>query len=73
MPTNPMTTKPAPSPGPDPRDRAKKLGLWGLVAHWDEVEESTWVEKFLGFEEEERRKRSLELKAAKVPEPRPGS
>ncbi len=66
MTTNLMTTKPAPSPDADLRGRARRLGLWGLVAHWDEVEKADWVEKLLGFEEEERRKRSLERRLQKA-------
>jgi len=66
MPTNPTTMKRAPSPGAELRDRAQKLGLWGLVAHWDEVERSPWIESVLGFEEEERQKRSLERRLQKA-------
>jgi DNA replication protein DnaC len=62
------TTKPAPSPSAELRDRAQKLGLWGLDTHWNEVEGSPWIESLLRFEEEERRKRSLErrLQRAKI-------
>ena len=66
MPTNPTTMKRAPSPGAELRDRAQKLGLWGLVRHWDEVEKSPWIESLLGFEEEERQKRSLERRLQKA-------
>jgi DNA replication protein DnaC len=66
MPTNPTTTKRAPSPGAELRDQAQKLGLWGLVAHWDEVERSPWIAGVLGFEEEERQKRSLERRLQKA-------
>jgi DNA replication protein DnaC len=63
-----MTTRRAPSPGDDRRDRAQKLGLWGLIAHWSELQGSAWVEQLIDMEEEERRKRSLErrLQNAKI-------
>lgn len=50
------------------KERAARLGLWGLVAHWDEVEGTPWIEKVLLLEEEERRRRSLErrLRSAKI-------
>src|SRR6185503_8530293 len=66
MPKNPTTTMPAPSPDAELRDRAQKLGLWGLVTHWDEVEGSSWIERLLDFEESERRKRSLERRLQKA-------
>jgi DNA replication protein DnaC len=63
-----MTTRRAPSPEDDLRDRAQKLGLWGMIAHWSEVQGSNWVEKLIELEEEERKKRSLErrLQNAKI-------
>ncbi len=66
--TNPTTIKPAPSPDAELRDRAQKLGLWGLVAHWSDLEASPWIQTVLEYEEEERRKRSLErrLQRAKM-------
>jgi DNA replication protein DnaC len=66
--TNPKTASPASSPSADLRERARRLGLWGLLAHWDEVEGSPWIESLLGYEEEERRSRSLErrLQRAKI-------
>lgn len=58
----------APSPDDELRNRARKLGLWGLVAHWHEVVGTPWIEAVLGYEEDERRKRSLErrLQRAKI-------
>jgi len=41
-------------------ERAKKLGLWGLVSIWDELGGESWVEKVLDSEEKERARRSLE-------------
>jgi len=52
------------SPSPEPRSRAQKLGLWGLLAHWDEFQEAPWLQTFLLYEEEERRRRSLERRLA---------
>jgi DNA replication protein DnaC len=42
------------------RLRAESLRLYGLLAHWAEIEESTWVERLLNWEEAERARRSLE-------------
>lgn len=40
--------------------RAEVLHLHGLLAHWPEVAASDWVTKLLDWEEQERRRRSLE-------------
>ena len=40
--------------------RAKALKLHGLLAHWDAVAGSTWLESLIQWEEEERARRSLE-------------
>lgn len=66
--TNPTTAKPGSSPALDLRGRAQKLGLWGLLAHWEEVEGAPWVQSLLGYEEEERGRRSLQrrLQQAKL-------
>jgi DNA replication protein DnaC len=42
------------------RGRAAKLGLYGLVARFDELGEEPWVERLLEIEEAERAARSLE-------------
>lgn len=42
------------------RTRAQKLGLYGLVASWDDVGETEWVEIVVDIEEAERGRRSLE-------------
>ena len=56
-----MMTKPAPPSRPaDLKTRAGRLGLYGLVAHWDQMQEKPWVEELLGLEETERQRRSLE-------------
>jgi DNA replication protein DnaC len=41
-------------------DRARRLGLYGLLAHWSELREQPWIETLLGHEEAERGRRSLE-------------
>lgn len=66
--TNLTTAKLVSSPRAELRSRAQKLGLWGLLAHWEEIEEAPWIETVLGYEEEERQKRSLErrLQRAKI-------
>lgn len=42
------------------RDRAYRLGLHGLLAHWDEVVAAPWLCTLLDYEEVERTRRSLE-------------
>ena len=42
------------------RDRASALNLHGLLAHWGEIAGETWVTSLLGWEEQERARRSLE-------------
>lgn len=46
---------------PDPlRRRAEDLRLHGLLAHWDEIGETGWIESLIAWEEQERARRSLE-------------
>lgn len=46
---------------PDPlRRRAEELRLYGLLAHWDEIGETGWIESLITWEERERARRSLE-------------
>lgn len=47
-------------------ERARTLKLFGLLAHWDEIGETGWIEPLIHWEELERTRRSLErrLKAA---------
>ena len=40
--------------------RAKALHLHGLLAHWQEIDETAWVPTLLDWEEQERARRSLE-------------
>src|SRR5258705_6688623 len=62
------TAKPVSSARSDLRGRTQKLGLWGLLAHWEDIEDAPWLETVLGYEEEERGRRSLEnrLRRAKI-------
>jgi hypothetical protein len=52
-----MTTTPTDN---DLRQRAKALGLYGLLAHWDDVASLHWVPLLLQLEAQERQRRSLE-------------
>lgn len=47
-------------------ERARALKLYGMLAHWEEIGETGWIEPLIQWEEEERTRRSLErrLKAA---------
>ena len=54
--SRPITT---PEAGAD-RDRARRLGLYGLLAHWEEVEGQPWLPRLLAIEDAERGRRSLE-------------
>jgi DNA replication protein DnaC len=44
----------------EPKERARRLGLHGLLAHWSEIEGKPWLDELLELEEKERKKRSLE-------------
>jgi DNA replication protein DnaC len=41
-------------------ERARVLGLYGLIDHWDEIDNESWVPRLLGWEETVRGARSLE-------------
>ena len=45
-------------------NRARALGLHGLVTHWDKVGECDWLTMLIAWEEEERRSRSLKRRLA---------
>jgi len=48
-------------PSPDPLiDRARRLGLYGLLARWQELGDQPWVVTLIDCEEAERSRRSLE-------------
>jgi len=55
-----MPPNEAAAPPGSTRERARTLGLYGLLAHWDEFQEERWLPTLLEIEEEERRRRSLE-------------
>jgi DNA replication protein DnaC len=40
--------------------RAKALKLYGMLAHWEDIEETGWITALIQWEEEERARRSLE-------------
>jgi DNA replication protein DnaC len=46
--------------------RAKALNLYGLLAHWEEINETGWVSTLLDWEEQERARRSLERRLAEA-------
>ncbi len=50
------------------QERARRLKLWGLLANWDALSRQPWVRDYLGVEEDERSRRSLErrIQAAKL-------
>jgi DNA replication protein DnaC len=50
------------------RERARRLGLWGLLANWERLIREPWVLEYLGVEEDERARRSLErrIRAARL-------
>lgn len=42
------------------RTAVRRLGLYGLLAHWEEVGHSDWLPRVLDYEQTERQRRSLE-------------
>jgi len=42
------------------RDRARKLGLYGLLANWSTVAHEDWLPSVIEYEENERQRRSLD-------------
>jgi DNA replication protein DnaC len=40
-------------------ERAKCLKLHGMIAHWDEIEETGWLEQLIAWEEQERTHRGI--------------
>ncbi len=42
------------------KPRLKALGLFGLIACWDQIADKPWLQEVLAIEERERKKRSLE-------------
>lgn len=54
------TAAPLPPDERELRERAQKLGLYGLIAKWSELGGEDWISELLDAEEEERARRSLE-------------
>lgn len=52
------TTTPTPQASEVLRERARKLGFYGLVASWEDVVRQPWVEALIKAEEDERSRRS---------------
>ena len=50
------------------RQRAKALRLYGLLAHWTEIAETSWLPTLIQWEEEKHIRRSLErrIKGARL-------
>ncbi len=46
-------------PGAD-HNLARRLGLYGLLAHWEEVQDQPWLPRLIEIEDAERSRRSLE-------------
>lgn len=55
------------------RERARRVGLYGLLGRWDELGDQPWVPVLLDCEDEERQRRSLErrIRYAKIPKFKP--
>lgn len=55
------------------KERARYLGLHGVLAHWDSVAAQAWLPTLIEHEEVERRRRSLErrLQSARLPQFKP--
>ncbi len=49
-------------------NRAKQLALWGLIAHWNELNEgdTDWLQRLLVWEEDERQRRSLQRRLSQA-------
>ena len=48
------------------KDRARALRLYGLIAHWDDIGECSWLPTLIAWEEEERRSRSLKRRLSEA-------
>jgi DNA replication protein DnaC len=55
-----MPRKTPTAPALSLRERAHALGLYGLLSHFDEIQDEPWLEEMLSLEEAERGRRSLE-------------
>jgi len=59
----------APFPTPeDLRGRVQALGLWGIDASWEELQDELWIAQLVEIETEERARRSLErrIRSARI-------
>jgi hypothetical protein len=63
-----MTRKTPPTDIDRLRQKLKDLGLWGLLAHFEEIATARWLPRVIALEEAERTKRSLQrrLKNARL-------
>jgi hypothetical protein len=48
------------------KERARRLKLWGLLANWESLSKEPWVRDYLGVEEDERDRRSLERRVRRA-------
>ena len=48
------------------KDRVHALRLYGLIAHWDDIGEYSWLPTLIAWEEEERRSRSLKRRLSEA-------
>jgi DNA replication protein DnaC len=55
-----VATTLSPAPADPLRERAARLKLFGLLAHWDEHRDAPWLTTLIEQEESERQRRSLE-------------
>ncbi len=55
-----MTTNTAQETLSSLQERARHLGLHGVVAHWDAVGAQSWLSTLIEYEEDERSRRSLQ-------------
>lgn len=55
-----MTTPDPPHDADMLRDRIQRLGLFGLLASWNEIAAEPWLPQLVALEERERKRRSLE-------------
>ncbi len=55
-------------PADDKRNALHQLGLWGLLASWEQVCSAPWLDELIAFERAERQRRSLErrVRAARL-------
>jgi DNA replication protein DnaC len=46
--------------GQGPHTSLRQLGLWGLLANWEEIHGAPWLDQVIAYERAERQRRSLE-------------